>query len=299
MAMVGKTMAGSGDSHTKRDDKTTSGGLYKWQRTVWKQTAELNFCVHIAIKGQAKGAKYENRVIGSPVNVLATRLMAEYLQETIERVATEWAIDQGYKSRYVSEAIQYREGMAERIAERLANLQWERMQKARKEKAEREAAQRHPASASSGTSIVLVDIAENESDLNNDFLRGWEPGTTGRRKAEGKAKTAVYHHRRNVWKTGGESLFRETFAGLADLEELVEANIRQDKYDADYEAFLRGEYSETYGKPKKAKIGGTYYRRENAEDRRKSSYAYSLGRAAGNKVNLDRQIDDDKTAKLA
>lgn len=81
MALVERKAGGA--SGQKREDQKTGGGLYKWQRTVWEHTAILNFCRYQSIRGLAKGSKYENRIIGSQVNVLATNVMGDYLQQTI------------------------------------------------------------------------------------------------------------------------------------------------------------------------------------------------------------------------
>lgn len=112
-------MANIGGKPESRKDQKRKGGLYTWQRNLWKAVAELNFCYYSAIRGLARGSSYEHRIIGSHANVIATEVMAKYLQETVERLAQDWAKANFYKSVFVREAIAYREGMTNRLSERL------------------------------------------------------------------------------------------------------------------------------------------------------------------------------------
>jgi len=53
---------------------------------------------------------------------------------------------------------------------------------------EEEAARaRHPAAASNGNALVLVDVRANEDDLNHDAYYGYPAGTTSAKKAVAKA----------------------------------------------------------------------------------------------------------------
>lgn len=189
MALVERHKGGGATK--KREDQRSGGGLYKWQRSVWTEVAKLNFCHYIAIKGLDKGGRYENRVIGSPVNVKSTTLMAEYLQQTIERITRDWAAGKYGRgtSVFIRDAIAYREGMADRICLRLRDLREERLEEDRRRKREQEAAARHP-SATPGTALVLADLVLEEDELNQDYLYGWEPGTTTRHRKEWVARRA-------------------------------------------------------------------------------------------------------------
>jgi hypothetical protein len=158
---------------SNRDDKHRKGGLYGWQRKLWEGVCQLNFCMYWSIKGLKKGSTYEHRILGRQEIVIGAEIMAEYLQQTIERLAQRWAKDEGYNSCFVREAIAYREGMATRLTERLRQLRWERLQ-AEKRKAEEEQ-RAHPAS---GSALVLADTIDDETWLNYDHLYGREPGST-------------------------------------------------------------------------------------------------------------------------
>ena len=48
-------MATLGTSDATRKDTKRKGGLYSWQRDLWKSVAEMNFCYYFSIKGLAKG----------------------------------------------------------------------------------------------------------------------------------------------------------------------------------------------------------------------------------------------------
>lgn len=194
LATVGQEKAPSSD----RSDNKRKGGLYAWQRELWETVAKLNFCMYWSSKGLQKGQSYEHRILGRQVNVISTEIMAEYLQQTIERLTQAHAKQHGYNV-FAREMIAHREGMSLRIRERLEKLRREREEAAKKAKAEEEARQRHPAYAGTGTGLILADVIASEEDLNNDYLQGLEPGTTARRRAEAKARDAAIlaeHERR-------------------------------------------------------------------------------------------------------
>ena len=296
MALVERQAGQS--THAKREDKSSGGGLYKWQRAVWESTAKLNMCVYIAIKGTERGAKYENRLVGKPENVLMTRLMAEYLQEAIERLAAEWAKERGYSSRFVREAIIFREGMAETIGRRLRDLFDERIEQAK-------AAKQDAEDRGDGTALVVVlsDVIEAENDLNEDHLKGLEPGTTGRLRLEAKARKLaaqdaqkVAEAKRKWWKNDRDA-FTEFYGAEAAGEQM-----NQDAYDEDLAKWYAGKYTDRFGKGyrenRSRSRGYSYSYRETEEDRRRSHSAHRQGRAKGEEVNLDRQMGAAKHGAL-
>lgn len=190
MAVLGQRGADSG----KREDTRLAGGLYKWQRELWQGVAELHYCVYWATKGLKKGEKYEHRIVGRTVNVLSARMMAEYLQGAIERIAREEF--ENNPSLYFSRAaIAYREGMAARLAERLRRRRWDKEAEARKEKyrREREAAERGEAAS---VALTILDVADREREANDDFLYG--EGYSARRKLR------MSEHERSVREAQGK-----------------------------------------------------------------------------------------------
>jgi hypothetical protein len=268
--------AGRGHSG-KRDDRTQTGGLYKWQRQVWKSTASLNMCVYFSLRGLARGSKYEQRIVGRPENVLMTNLMASYLQDAIERNAAAWAKDQGFSSRFVREAVIYREGMADTICYRLNQLRRDRLREAEEKEAAARAAQ--PA-GEPGTSVVLASVIQSEADLNLDYLNGWEPGTTARRRAEADAYWARWDA--NQKKKAEEKAARRAADPEYDLECKAE-----EAAEAKREAKSQARYRSR-----------AYSTRETAEDRRRNHWAAHEGREKGYEVGLDPQVTGHSTQRL-
>jgi len=159
-----------GNANAVREDRKLAGGLYKWQRSLWQQIAQNNFCYYWSDKGLEKGSKYEHRIVGSKVNVLSTRLMAEYLQDAIERITRE-EYDNDSKLYFKKAAVAFREGMADRIIDRLITRRWEREQEARREAAEAARKAQESGQAVS-VSLTISDVREREREANDDFLYG-------------------------------------------------------------------------------------------------------------------------------
>lgn len=241
----------------KRDDTRLKGGLYKWQRELWDYTSRLNFCVYYSIRGTAKGSTYENRVIGRPVNVVMTKMMAEYLQQTIERMAREWAEQRGLNI-FCKDAVIYREGMADSISLRLWKLRDQRL----KESQDRAA---RNSGNGTGRELALTDVASTEDDLNTDYLHGMPAGTTARNRA-----TRVAEH--EARKAEHERRMRE------DANYAKGYNDAQEKATAEWQERI-----------KNYRASNRAYR-ETAQDRRRDTVAYRAGRQSGDAVGLDPQM---------
>lgn len=279
-------------SDGKRNDKKRKGGLYGWQRKLWENTAKLNFCLYEAHKGLQAGSQYEHRLIGSEVNVISTEVMAEYLQQAVERMAQAWAKQNHYKSVFVREAIAYREGMAASISRRLNELREQRLEEDRaKQQGE-----------GNGTALVLADVLHAEEDYNNDYLYGYEPGTHARRRAEQKARQA---------------------AAMAEYNERMAEHERKLKEDPEYAAMMaqRRTESEKYweemaAKREKKEASAERRRMKNAdkpgydslgyriqhramtaEEHRQSLSSFGEGKRAGEKVSLNKQVDEAEAKK--
>lgn len=160
-----------------RMDKQLKGGLYKWQRELWRNVAETNFCMYWSIKGLTRGSTYQHRVLGSRINALVAENLANYLQAAVERTARD-RFDNNPNLYFSKDAIAYREGMADRLSIRLRDRAWERKRKAEEK-----------TTTSDSTALTLADVEDSEYHLNQDFLYGWEPGTSARRAAERRAES--------------------------------------------------------------------------------------------------------------
>ena len=256
--------------NSNRDDKKRGGGLYGWQRKLWSSVCELNFCMHWSIKGLVRGSKYEHRILGRQENVIAAEIMAEYLQQTTERLAQRWARDAGYASCFVREAIAYREGVAQRLAERLAQLRRDRLsaERARAE-AERQA---NPAK---GTELALADTIDDETWLNYDHLYGYAPGTTKANMLLQRARQAEAQRQADI-----ELAKRDEAEKLNPA--LKAARIRKEQ--AEYDAWAKKFSSRTFRESSRN-------RAPTAEEQRRSMPSYRDGYIDADDIGLDKQID--------
>lgn len=298
MAVIGRTAKGK---QGERSDKKSKGGLYAWQRNIWHAVATLNFCMYWSIRGTTRGSTYEHRLLGSVANVISAEVMADYLQQTVERHAKQYAASNGFSSPFVRDAIAYREGMSARIVERLSRLREERI---REDEHKREEATRSQPNGSAGTALVLADVIKTEADYNNDFLNGWEPGTTSNKRAEELARRAAA-------KAEADRLINEKMKWREDNPELAAAEDKEteerlrkqseedriwwDKY------YKKQEQRERAKERRDAKRGGptVHYRQETASEQRKRLRSFQDGAQKGNDVSLSRQIDDgDEAAAL-
>jgi hypothetical protein len=286
MAVLGTSGKGAQRSDTKKN-----GGLYGWQRKLWKAVAEMNFCHYLSVKGLAKGSTYEHRLIGSHANVVSTEMMAAYLQETVEKLAQQWAKSEGFKSVFVRDAIAYREGMAYRITERLQARrdQLVREEQQRTEERKREEAARGQASTSSA--LTLVDIISTEADFNNDYLNGWELGTTARNRHErdmaAKANEARHAENRRVHEE--KMLTDPAYRAMKEAEAVVNAAYwaEWDKKHA-AKAARRSSYVSK----------GPRARAQTEEEKRQGLAAFWEGHDAGKNVGIDTQVDKSANKEL-
>lgn len=279
MAVLGTSGKGAQRSDTKK-----TGGLYSWQRRLWQSVAELNFCFYFSIKGLARGSVYEHRLVGSHANVIATEMMAKYLQETVERLAQQWAKDNLYKSVFVREAIAYREGMSTRICDRLSDRRHEIIEKAKQEAEERKRDQARAAMSTTGTELTILDVISSEADYNNDYLHGYEMGTTARNRAESEARQAAY-----------EAGVRQKAAEYAEWKRLnPELAAAREKKTAEENAAWWAEWEKKNAK-RQARVNKTppkpRYRNMTAEEQRAQMGSYYEGHQAGNNVGIDTQVD--------
>lgn len=276
-----------GNSNARKDEKR-KGGLYSWQRSLWQAVAELNFCHYFSLKGLARGSSYEHRLIGSHANVIATEMMATYLQNAVERLAQQWAKENSYRSVFVREAIAYREGMTGRLSERLQARRQEIVDAAKIAEEERKQREARDGNASSSTGLTILNIISSEADFNNDYLQGWEMGTTAANrvadKARQEASMRAYEKQR-----AEKQRWREENPHLAKLED--------ERIAAEHAAWTE-KYYKKISKARPRKNVEPRYRKATPEEERRSLGSYYEGRAQGDKVGIDTQIDAEKKARL-
>lgn len=285
----------SGESG-KRLDEQISGGAYKYQRRLWKALAELNFCMYLTMRTrvregtrQAKRKRewtHEHRLIGRRVNVIATKNMASYLNGTIERLCRErlGAQEQGHSQFYSSWAVAFREGVADRVIDKIQDRRAALLKK--EERAARAAAKKAREQAREGvsvsTALTLASLHEREEQANYDFLHG--EGAWVRKKeweAEDKKYWAEERRRKAEALAAAEREYAqwaaahpEEAAAEAKKErqrERAKARRRERRYD-------RG-------------LGYGRYYSESKEDRRRNSGGYYAGWDVGAGVSIDPQVD--------
>lgn len=259
-----------------RDKQILKGGLYGWQRNLWNATAELNFCKYWYKRGLKAGSSYEHELLGSKVNVISTRLMADYLQNTVERLARKWMQDnRPGLSIFIKEAIAYREGVSERLVSRMWELRRQRiLNDEAKVKAEREA--NVAKGVFTENALVLTDVISNEEDLNNDHIYGWEAGTSARKRKEGLV-------RQEAAERAAAELLRQQEEW--DAAHPAEAAARAAKDQAENEARMK-DYWKKAGKQRTRKM--------TPEEERRNMGSFQQGYREGGNVSLDRQINEDK-----
>ena len=276
MAVIGRET----NSFAPRDKQILRGGLYKWQRDLWHMTAMLNFCRYSYYRGLGAGTSYEHELIGSKVNVISTTIMAQYLQDTIERMAQEWV--RGHRpgrSVFIKEAIAYREGMENRITMRMWAIREDRLREDKK-KSEEEAARKKAAGVYTRNALVLADVVSNEEDLNNDFIYGHPPGTSARlRKAREDAREAASREadellrRQNEW----------------DEAHPAEAEARKAKERKEYDERMNKAY---------AKMKNKRHRKATPEEERRSLNSFRTGYNDGEHVSLEKQVGRSTTRRI-
>lgn len=250
----------------KREAKFRAGGLYPWQRDLWYAVSKLHFCMYWFQRGLNKGDKYQHKIVGRRENVVAAELMAQYLQDTIERMAR--ARVGNYPPEFFTRSnISYRDGIAARLARRLWDM---RNQKLAEEKAKREEA-RHRAGYNPNA-LMLADAIESEEDANLDFLYGKPEGYHAQQRVERKLRQEA-----------AQAAFRAEEERLAKwARENPEAAAALAKQAADKAARDAKEEAKRAARRKGAVTTGPKFKGDIA--------AYYEGHAAGASIGLDTQV---------
>ncbi len=277
LGQIGKTGA--------RKDEQVSKGLYKYQRTLYTELAELNHCKVWISKGLSKGSKYQTRLLGSKVNVTTVKIMADYLEEVTNRFVRDEFETRDYFSKAAHE---YRHGMIDRLVERV-KYKREQEERAREvERREQEARQRHPGAATENAIVLISDVAEAEKKANYDYLNGggaWDAMQS--RIAAREEEARVRREQKRAWELANPdeharqvaTADAEYKAWHAKWQKQIERNDRAAEK-------RRQERIDRYGyDPEDYKT-----RKDDITD----SVYYQRGSRDGDHVSLDDQIDEEK-----
>lgn len=256
----------------EKREKTTIDNLsaqYQWQRSLWDAIATSNFCWYWTAVVQAESRFIKktikakrHRILGSETNVIAVRIMGEYLTSTIERlVRAEYP-----KSELLSRsAISWREGCADRLVSRIHDAKRER---------EREAEQTAQRAAAQGsTAITIMDVAKSEHAKNYDAVNGagaWAALQRNRIKWENRLKDE--ENKRAIM------LAKET-------PEERTIRLAQERLAAERVAKA---YSRRTGAGSR---GGTSHIKSRDID------AYYRGADAGSKISLNKQVSEGNSKR--
>lgn len=160
LAEVSEAQGASRSTEDKRVKETYKrGAMYKYQGSLWGMIAHCNFCFHWLTPVMKNGRKVNNHhyFVGREANVIAVKIMGDYLEATINRLCP-W---QG-KDCVSRSAISWKEGCSARLEARLYE---------RKEALERQSDEHHTANAQ-GVAIVLRDVRQTEYEKNFDAMYG-------------------------------------------------------------------------------------------------------------------------------
>lgn len=268
----------------KREKKLTDfRAMYEYQTTLMRSLAESNFCLwhikkvfepHPKAPAMYYRGEYLNgrmskhhQLVGRAVNVLVTGQTYQYLLDALRRAAT----DAGYDPR-TTDGKRFLEGAASRLSERLDERRWQRVREADEAKAAR------PVGNGSGRELVLSDVYGSESDLNNDALNGYAPGTTAAN--------------RRAWHEKQERQDQQRSALIAAGVNEDEAWYRSRGYDEERAKQLATADAKSTGRGRggRGTRGSNWTRSDEAHAKKVNSASYNAGRSAGARIGLDQQM---------
>lgn len=273
--VAGGTVAAAPEKREQTD--ISRSAKMEWQRDLWRTIAEANFCHHWIIyryegkRGVGKRSKVavkRHAVLGRVSNVMAVRLMGEYLEDTIERM-----LPYPNNERMSRSANSWKAGAADRLCERI------------REQAEKRMDAPLPVANKNSKALTLRTFSDAEWAANYDARRGegawarkllrdaeWEAGQIEReqRAAEETAKAE------REWL---EYLQNET-PDQKQAREKKEAKERREE-----------ERREARRRPRR------YSYRETYDARSADSSAYTAGAKAGNKISLAAQVGKGEEKK--
>jgi len=264
-------MESHGGAKEARGKETRSGGLYKWQRTLWRAIAELNFCLYETVKGTHSGGTFRHELIGRKVNVASCYHLGDYLEKTIERMVRE-RVNGEARQLFTSSSNSYREGVADSIVSKLNARRFQfLMEQHAREKAARQA------NPGAGAAMTVMAMSEAEFDANMDIKYG--EGYSAKLRAARAAAAARFEEARLLrrkWEIDNPEAFAQEQAELKAAEEKRR--------------------KEEEKRAKRRKNTGYSYRSDKV---RKNELAYWDGRSDGEEVGLDSQVTRDDTKRLA
>lgn len=269
------------DPDAKREEAKQKGGIFHYQRNLWDAVAKLNFCMYFThgswvLRRDGIRRKWVRHhcIVGRVVNTRSTIGMAQYLEQVIERLCHERLgvrVQELNENRpetvrvyttqsqfFSSWAVSYREGIADRVVEKVEDRRRLAINK------ERNAARTANAARASGqslsTALSIVDVTKSEEAANYDFQFG--DGSHAEMMATRARRAAL------------------RAAEQARLAQLAKSNPEAYRKEAEErrKAMRRGGWGRS---PRERHVGA----------------GYGAGYEAGNKVGIDPQAASTSTAR--
>lgn len=301
MANIEAAGGSSGNDGKRIKDGIGNRASYKWQRTLMSALAELNFCF---CKEEYKYHRHTTsfdgyQLIGRAANVVSTRTMFEYLLQTIDRLAK--AEVQDPAQCFTRYAHSFKEGCADRVIERLQQRRAEEVETAERKKREDAVRNSHPGAATGNALVVVLgDYMQDEEDLNNDFRRGWGPGTTKRRRIEDQqeAEAARIEAKRKYDERKAEWLARDPNIDPVRLDYLAQGftSAQVDELLAPAKpAKVETEAQRAKRREREQREWARWQQRQDRESSKRDWTGYAKGQDAGKDVGLDKQVGASTT----
>lgn len=250
--------------------KMNRSAQYLWQRKLWSTLAESNFCFHWithVYEGKrgntntiSKVAVKRHMILGRESNVIAVRLMGEYLEDTMEQL-----LPYPNKERLSRAAISWKSGCTDRLCKRIE----EKFNQMKDPGAD---------GPTVSTALVLRDVVQAEYEANYDVQHG--AGAWLRRQEH-----------EQEWKANREK--RDAAYEAKRLEEEQEL-LRQLQAEtpADKRARERKEQAKRLRQERaNERSWRTYYRQQARENNKRDWEAYAAGSKTGAKINLGPQTE--------
>lgn len=268
---------GSGDRDARSDERILGGSL-QYERDLWQAIAQLNFCWYYSVevwfkteeerkKHRGRKKSRHHRLIGRTVNIMSTKMMAEYLMGTLERLTRDYCVERfGKYQNRSADATAFREGATRRLIERIEHKRYiilaEERERTRQE--EQRATAARPGGAS--TALTISSLTKSEYARNYDFLYG-----------EGSYAKATA--RAEQWEREDEERRREH-------EKWMEAHPEE-------AARLRARAAKEAAKEARRYLAQQEKQWEE-EERKRANPAYRAGMQRGADIGLDAQVSDGR-----
>ena len=272
-----------------RKDEQVSKGLYQYQRTLYTEIARLNHCKVWVTKGLTRGSKYQTRLLGSKVNVTVTKNLCDYIEEVTTRLVRD---EYGAQRMFIKDAHIFREGVIEKLVDRIKDRR--RIEEQEREAAKREQAARqsHPGAATENALVLMSDVAREEEKANYDYLNGegaWDRIEARRMARQAEIEAAAREYDQWALDNPEAAAAKKAEQEAENAKWYAQYNKKQARLEAAKERRRQARIDEHGHDPEDWKT---------SKPTKYDSDAYWSGQSRGETVNLDDQIDHKTSEKL-